>query len=54
MSTDPLDRSDDDVAKEMLKPIDDLLVKEDEELKKVDERIREAERKHKSMYQPEP
>jgi hypothetical protein len=53
MSTGPLNRSDDDVAKEMLKPIDDLLAKEEEELKKVDELIREAERKRKFMYQPE-
>jgi hypothetical protein len=54
MSTDPLDRSEDDVAKEMLKPFDVCLAKEDEELKKLDELIREAERKSKSMYQPEP
>jgi hypothetical protein len=54
MSTDSLDRSEDGVVKEWLKPLRDLLAKEDAELKEVDELIREAERKTKSMYQAEP
>jgi hypothetical protein len=54
MSIEPWDRSDDDVAKEMLKPIDEALAREDEELKKVDELIREAERKSKRIFHPEP
>jgi hypothetical protein len=54
MSTDPLDRSDDDVANDILKPVEELLAKEDEELNKVDELIREAERKSKPIVHPEP
>jgi hypothetical protein len=54
MSMDPRDRSDDDVAREILKPIDELLAREDEELKNVDEVIREAERKSQPILHPEP
>jgi hypothetical protein len=54
MSTDSLDRSEDGVVKEWLKPLHDLLAKEDAELKEVDELIREAESKTRSMYQAEP
>ena len=53
MSIDP-DRSDDDVMKEVLKPIEEVLAREDEELKKVDEVIREAECKCQHMFHPEP
>jgi hypothetical protein len=54
MSTDPLDRSDEDVVKRLLKPVEELLAREDEELKKVDELIREAERKSKAVFHTEP
>ncbi|HYT95646.1 MAG TPA: hypothetical protein VEL76_43405 [Gemmataceae bacterium] len=54
MSIDPEPRSDDEIAKEILKPIEEMLAKEDEELKKVDEIIREAERKSKAVFGPEP
>jgi hypothetical protein len=53
MSIDP-DRSDEDVAKELLKPVEEVLAKDDEELKKVEECIREAERKRQQVYRPEP
>jgi hypothetical protein len=53
MSIDP-DRSDDDVAKEILKPMEEFLAREDEELKKVDAHIREAERKSEQMLHPKP
>jgi hypothetical protein len=53
MSVDP-DRTDEDVAKELLKPAQEVLAKDDEELKKVDEFIREAERKSRQVYHPEP
>jgi hypothetical protein len=53
MSTDPLDRSEEDVAKEIFKPIEELIAKEEEELKKVDEEIHEAERKSKPVLDPE-
>jgi hypothetical protein len=54
MSSDPSHRSEDDVARELLKPIEELLAKEDEELKKLDELISEAERKSKPILHPEP
>ena len=54
MSIDPLGRSDDDVAREVVKPMEEILAKEDEELKKVDELISEAERKSKPILHPEP
>jgi hypothetical protein len=54
MNTDPVFRSDDEIAKEILKPIDELLAKGDEELKKVDEVIHEAEKKSKPVLDPEP
>jgi hypothetical protein len=54
MSPDPSDLSDEDVTREVFKPIEELLAKEDEELKKVDELIREAERKSKPILDPEP
>ena len=47
-------RSDDDVVKELLKPIEEVLAREDEELKKLDEVIREAESKCQHMFHPEP
>ena len=53
MSIDPV-RSDDDVAKEILKPIEEVLAREDEELNKVDEVIREAENRCQHMLHPEP
>jgi hypothetical protein len=53
MSIDP-DRSDDDIAKEVLGPIEEFLAREDEELKKVDELIREAESKSEHVLHPEP
>jgi hypothetical protein len=54
MSTDPVARSDDEIAEEIVKPIEDLLAREDEELKKVDEIMREAEGKCKGILEPEP
>jgi hypothetical protein len=54
MNTDPVFRSDDEIAKEIFKPIEDLLAKGDEELKEVDEVIREAEKKSKPVLNPEP
>jgi hypothetical protein len=54
MSTDSSDRSGEDIAKELFKPIEELLAKEDEELKKADELIHEAERKSKPVLDPEP
>jgi hypothetical protein len=53
MSMDPLNRSEEDVAKEIFKPIEELLAKEEEELKKVEEEIHEAERKSKPVLDPE-
>ena len=53
MSIDP-GRSDDDVAKVILKPIEEVLAREDEELKKVGEVIRGAEGKCQHMLHPEP
>ena len=47
-------RSDEDVAREILQPIEELLAHEDEELKKVDELIHEAHRKSKPILDPEP
>jgi hypothetical protein len=47
-------RSDDDVVKKVSKPIEELLAKDDEELKKVDELIREAEEKTRPILHPEP
>jgi len=54
MSSDMTNRSNDDVVREVSKPIKELLSKADEELKKVDELIDEAERKRKSVYHPGP
>ena len=54
MSTLLSDRSNEDIAREILKPLTDLLAREDEALKKVDEQIREAERKAKAVLHPEP
>jgi hypothetical protein len=53
MSIDP-DWSDDDVVKGILRPIEEVLAREDEELNKVDEAIREAESKCQHMFHPEP
>ena len=54
MSIDPRNRSDDDIVREVLKPMEEILAGEEEELKKVDERINEAERKGKPILHPEP
>jgi hypothetical protein len=54
MSTDPSDLSGEDVAKKLFKPIEELLAKEEEGLKKLDEEIHEAERKSKPVLDPEP
>jgi hypothetical protein len=53
MSDFPSSRSDDDVAKEVLKPVEEMLAQEIEDLKKADELIREAERKAKPILDPE-
>jgi hypothetical protein len=53
MSTPLSDRSNEDIAREILKPLTDLLAKQDEELKRMDEQIREAERKAKAALHPE-
>jgi hypothetical protein len=53
MSTDPAARSDDEIAEEIVKPLEDLLAKEDEELKKAEEIIRAAESKAKRVLDPE-
>jgi hypothetical protein len=47
-------RSDDDVVKELLKPIEEVLAREDEELKMVDERFHEAESKCQHVFHAEP
>lgn len=54
MNLGPCGRSDDDIVKEAVKPLEELLAREDEELKKVDELIREAEWKSKPILHPEP
>jgi len=54
MSIDPRNRSDDDVVKEVLKPMEEILAGEEEELKKMDELINEAKRKGKPILHPEP
>ena len=53
MSNYPFDRSGDDIAKELLKPLERILAEEDEKLKKVDALIQEAERKSKPVLDPE-
>ena len=53
MSFDP-DRSDDDVVKGILRPIEEVLAREDEELKMVDERFHEAESKCQHVFHAEP
>ena len=54
MSVDPRNRSDDDIVREVLKPMEEILAGEEEELKKMDELIDEAERKGKRILHPEP
>jgi hypothetical protein len=54
MSIDPRNRSDDEVVKEVLKPMEEILAGEDEGLKTVDGLINEAERKGKRILHPEP
>jgi hypothetical protein len=54
MSIDPSARSDEEIVGEILEPIEEVLARGDEELKKVDELIREAERKSKPILDPEP
>jgi hypothetical protein len=54
MSIDPMNRSDDDVVREALEPMEEILATEEEELKKMDELINEAERKGKRILHPEP
>jgi hypothetical protein len=44
------DRFDQDVVQKVLKPFEEVLAKEDLELKKVDEAIREAESKCQHMF----
>jgi hypothetical protein len=53
MSIGPEYQTDDEVAEEILKPVEDILAKEAEELKKADEIIREAERQAKPILDPE-
>jgi hypothetical protein len=54
MSIDPKNRSDDDVVREVLKPMEEILAREKEELENVDELITEAEKKGKPILNPEP
>jgi hypothetical protein len=54
MSIDPLHQSDENIAAEILKPMEELIAKENEELKKADELIREAERKSQPILHPGP
>jgi hypothetical protein len=53
MSIDPTNQSDEDVARDIFKPVEELLAKEAEELEKMDEIIHEAERKSKPVLDPE-
>jgi hypothetical protein len=50
----PSERSNEDIAQEILKPWEELVAKENEELQKADERIQEAERKAKPIIDPQP
>ena len=52
MNIDPSYRSDEDVTKEILQPVEKILDSNDEELKKLDGIIREAEQKCKPMLHP--
>jgi hypothetical protein len=54
MSVDLTGQSPDDIAREIFKPIEELLARENAELKQVDELIREAVRKSKPVLDPEP
>ena len=54
MSTNPSHESNEEIAKEILKPMEEVLAEEEKELKKAEELIREAERKSKPVLDPEP
>lgn len=54
MIVDPAGRSNEEIAREIVKPAEDLLDKETEELKKVDDMIHELERKSKPILDPDP
>jgi len=52
MNTDPDERTVEDAAGEILKPIDDLIAKEAEEMKEADEIIGAAEAKARKIIVP--
>ena len=54
MSSDFKNRSNEEIAKELLKPLADLLAREQMELKEADQKIREAESKAKLVLDPGP
>ena len=53
MTIDPWANPDEQVAREVLKPLEEVLSRADEELKQIDEKIHEAERKSKAVLDPE-
>jgi hypothetical protein len=53
MTTDPADQSANKETEKTIKPIEELFAKDDEKHKKVEELIREAERKSKPILDPE-
>jgi len=52
MNTPLSDRTSEDIAQEIIKPLEESLAREDELLKKVDERIHELEQKAKAFLVP--
>jgi hypothetical protein len=52
MSTPLSHRSNEDIAREIVKPLEERLARADEVLQKVDDLIREAEQKSKPMLDP--
>jgi hypothetical protein len=52
MNTQLTDRSSEDIAREILKPLEERLAKDDELLQKMDELIREAEQKSRAVLDP--
>jgi hypothetical protein len=54
MSKNLWNRPDEEIAKEIVKPLEELLDKEKKELEKAEGEIREAERKAKPVVHPEP
>jgi hypothetical protein len=54
MSTDFKNRSNEEIAHEILKPFEDLLAREQEKLKEADQKIREAENKANRVLHPGP